>query len=180
MFFGQITGGGLNFTIGVTVYLDFEGVTVSADLEQDMNQLWMLLFQIVADMEKRLAAHYAAHGLTPQQFYVLKTLTEHGGTCPIGEIARAHHLTNATMTGLVNRLEAVGLVSRERSEVDRRSVMVALTEAGVSRFTEVQLDLLAQVKLVLTLLDEGGRHDLIYYATRYIEDVVNRFPVAEI
>jgi len=107
-------------------------------------------------------------------------LTEHGGTCPIGEIARAHHLTNATMTGLVNRLEAVGLVSRERSEVDRRSVMVALTGAGVSRFTEVQLDLLAQVKLVLTLLDEGGRHDLIYYAMRYIEDVVNRFPVAEI
>ncbi|MDX1990840.1 MAG: MarR family transcriptional regulator [bacterium] len=147
-------------------------------LEEDIGQFWTLLFQIVADMEKRLTAHFGRHSLTPPQFYVLKTLAEHGGSCPIGEIAREHHLTNATMTGLIKRLEGTKLVCRERSTEDRRSVVVQLTEEGWARFAAVQRDLLEQVGVILSLLDDQSRHDLITYAARYIEDVVKRFPVS--
>lgn len=145
-------------------------------LDHDIQRLWVLLFEIVADMEKRLTAHFAAHDLTPPQFYVLKTLTERGGRCPIGEIARDHHLTNATMTGLVSRLETLGLVSRERSPQDRRSVVVVLTAAGGARFAAVQVDLLAQVRAILSTVDAQSRRDIIYYVERYIQDVVQRFP----
>lgn len=146
------------------------------DLEQDVHHLWGLLFVIVADMEKRLAAHFAAHDLTPPQFYVLKTLTEKGGRCFIGEIAREHHLTNATMTGLISRLEALGLVSRQRSAEDRRSVVVTLTQAGQARFAAVQNDLLAQVRTIVAQVDAQSRRDIIYYVGRYIEDVIQQFP----
>lgn len=148
-------------------------------LEIDAGQLWSLLFTIVLDGEKRLAANLAAHQLTPPQFYVLKTLTERGGRCPIGEIARQHHLTNATMTGLVKRLEAIDppLVIREQRESDRRSVDVILTPAGAERFMAVQTDLLQQMQLLFSLLSDEERQDLIRYLNRYLEFVQTQFPV---
>ncbi len=103
-------------------------------LDRDVAELWSLLFAIVTDGEKRLAGHFEAHQLTPPQFYVLKTLSENQGECRIGDIARDHHLTNATMTGLVKRLEAMDppLVRRRRNTSDGRSVDVLLTEAWLS------------------------------------------------
>lgn len=141
----------------------------------------MLLFGIVSDGQKRLAAHMAAHGLTPPQFYVLMTLDEHGGRCPIGQIAREHHLTNATMTGLVSRLEVMQppLVIREQAENDRRSVHVLLTEEGLQRYHAVQEDLLGQVRAVLALIPEDERQDLITRVAHYVGLVTAHFPVGE-
>jgi DNA-binding MarR family transcriptional regulator len=155
-------------------------IDFSDTLAADLQELWGLIFQIVADVEKRLAALMSAHDLTPPQFYVLKTLTERGGSCPIGEIARDHHLTNATMTGLVKRLESMPmpLVRRERSQADRRSITVLLTGEGAARYATVQADMLMQVSAMVALLDEGGLRDLIHYARKYIEEVVVRFPVS--
>jgi DNA-binding MarR family transcriptional regulator len=132
-----------------------------SEVDQDSNSLWTLLFEIVVDMEKRLFGHLAAHGLTPPQFYVLKTLTEHEGRCRIGQIAEEHHLTNATMTGLIKRMEAAGLVTRTTSPQDGRSVDVMLTEAGVKKFHDVQESIMAQVRLVLHLLPAEERTQII-------------------
>lgn len=150
---------------------------MSHQLDQDITQFWSLLFSIVLDGEKRFAAHMAAHDLTPPQFYVLKTLTEQGGRCPIGEIARQHHLTNATMTGLVKRLEAMNLVSRERNAHDLRSVYVILTPSGAERFQAVQTDLYMLLKTVLELISQEERDQLMHFLARYVELVTQVFPV---
>jgi DNA-binding MarR family transcriptional regulator len=149
------------------------------ELDRDTIHFWSLLFEIVLDGEKRLAAHLAAHDLTPPQFYVMKTLAERGGSCPIGQIARTHHLTNATMTGLVKRLEAMGLVRREPSDTDRRSVQVIMTAEGEERFFGVQADLLKQVRFVLSLLSSEERQDLLHYLSSYVKVVAEQFPVAQ-
>ncbi|MBC6936888.1 MAG: MarR family transcriptional regulator [Chloroflexi bacterium] len=143
---------------------------VVSDLENDVTIFWTLLFRVVLDAEKRLAANLAAHELTPPQFYVLKTLVEQGGRCPIGEIARLHHLTNATMTGMVKRLEAMTppLVSRQPHTSDRRSVVVSLTQAGQERFLAVQADVLVYLRAVLSMLTGEERQDLIRYFSRYV------------
>jgi len=153
-----------------------------SQLEQDVTTFWTLLFAIVTDGEKRLAAHMAAHGLTPPQLYVLKTLSECDGRCPIGAIAQQHHLTNATMTGIVSRLEAQDppLVMRERSPVDRRSVDVVLTPAGVAKFNDFQEDLLFQLRTALSLVDTNERQALIHFLTRYVNMVTELFPVEQI
>ena len=150
-----------------------------SDLEQDVNVFWSLLFEIVADGEKRLASQLSVHNLTPPQFYVLKTLVEQGGRCLIGEIARQHHLTNATMTGLIKRLEVMSLVTREQSKADRRSVYVVLTPAGQERFVAVQVDFLQQVRALFSLLTSAERQDLIHYLSRYVKMVAELFPVGE-
>ncbi len=139
------------------------------NLEQDVSAVWTLLLQIVSDAEKRLAAHLMRHNLTPPQFFVLRTLYDHGGSCPIGQIAREHHLSNATMSGLVKRLSQTKppLVRRERSSEDGRSVLVVLTEDGRARFDAVQQTLMGQVQIVLQMLPEEERRDIIDKVTHY-------------
>jgi DNA-binding MarR family transcriptional regulator len=152
---------------------------MDADLERDLGEFWRILFTIVLDAEKRLAAFLEAHHLTAPQFYVLKTLTEHDGRCTIGEIARAHHLTNATMTGLIGRLESVTppLVERLTGEHDRRQVVVRLTDAGRDHFLAVQVDLLGQLRDVLALIDPADRQAVLGYLNSYMQMVVEQVPL---
>ena len=148
------------------------------DLDRDVTELWSLLFDIVADGEKRLASHFEAHQLTPPQFYVLKTLSENQGACRIGDIARDHHLTNATMTGLVKRMEAMQppLVRRQRNAADGRSVNVLLTAEGARRFAAVQQGLMEQLRAVFGLLPDAERHDIIAKVRLYFSLFSQQFP----
>ncbi len=148
------------------------------NLDRDVAELWSLLFDIVSDGEKRLASHFDAHQLTPPQFYVLKTLSENQGECRIGDIARDHHLTNATMTGLVKRLEAMDppLVRRRRSATDGRSVDVLLTDEGSRRFVEVQRGLMDQLRSVLGFLPDKERRDIIAKLSLYFAIFSQQFP----
>ena len=50
-----------------------------------------------------------------------------GGHMTAGELARATGLTTASITGVVDRLEEAGFVSRERDPHDRRRVVVTLS-----------------------------------------------------
>ncbi|MCA9904200.1 MAG: MarR family transcriptional regulator [Anaerolineae bacterium] len=150
-------------------------------VDDDVMHLWALLFEIVLDGEKRLASHFAMHGLTTPQFYVLKTLVEQGGECSIGQIARVHGLTSATMTGLVKRLEAQSppLVLRQPDDADRRSVRVILTEAGQERFAAVQTSLLEYVRALFCMLSADDRQNIIAYLSRYVDMVVRGMPLID-
>lgn len=68
-------------------------------------------------------------GLTYPQYLVLNALGESGGAT-IGGIAARLDLESSTVTPLVKRLEAAGLVSRRRGLEDERRVEVKLTGEG--------------------------------------------------
>ncbi|WUB68067.1 MarR family transcriptional regulator [Streptomyces sp. NBC_00582] len=68
-------------------------------------------------------------GLTYPQYLVLLVLWERGETT-VKELAAALRLDYGTMSPLLKRLEAAGLVRRERSERDERTVLVACTGRG--------------------------------------------------
>ena len=78
----------------------------------------------------RLFTTHAQGALTATQSMVLRWLTERGPV-PMGELADALDITMAGATGLVDRMVQAGLLSRQRSEADRRLVLVALTPKGV-------------------------------------------------
>jgi DNA-binding MarR family transcriptional regulator len=143
-------------------------------LERDSERLFAQVFTIVLEGEKRLAEHLAAQGLTAPQFYVLKTLIESGGQMGIGEIARRHGLTNATMTGLVSRMErfAPPLVVRAADQTDRRAVVVGITPAGEARFRGVQASLLDQLRAVFGLLPAEERCRLLDELERYSQIIL--------
>jgi DNA-binding MarR family transcriptional regulator len=147
--------------------------------DAELAQIWKLLFEIVLDGEKRLAGHFAMHNLTTPQFYVLKTLIEKGGTCPIGRLARLHGLTLPTMSGLVTRLEAQTppLVARAPDAADRRSIIVAITAEGRAKFDAVQSNLFDYLRAIVSMLPAQDRQTIIDYLSRYVDLIVRGMPM---
>ena len=70
-------------------------------------------------------------GLTYPQYLVMLVLWEHG-SIPIKDIGTALQLDYGTLTPLIKRLESAGLVRRERSVEDERTVQVSPTEQGTA------------------------------------------------
>ncbi|MET7738604.1 MarR family transcriptional regulator [Streptomyces sp. NPDC005385] len=68
-------------------------------------------------------------GLTYPQYLVMLVLWEHG-ELPVKKLGEHLRLDSGTLSPLLKRLEAAGLVLRERSTRDERSVQVRLTEEG--------------------------------------------------
>ncbi|OYP17123.1 MarR family transcriptional regulator [Streptomyces sp. FBKL.4005] len=68
-------------------------------------------------------------GLTYPQYLVLLVLWERGETS-VKELAAALRLDYGTVSPLLKRLEAAGLVRRERAPGDERSVLVTCTGRG--------------------------------------------------
>ncbi len=79
----------------------------------------------------RFARLFREYGLTPSQYNVLRILRGESKPLPILEVADRMIATVSGITGLIDRLEGMGLVCRERSTEDRRVVFVAITAKGL-------------------------------------------------
>ncbi|MXP42562.1 MarR family transcriptional regulator [Altererythrobacter soli] len=71
-------------------------------------------------------------GLTPSQLLVLQEIGERGEVTPT-ELSAALQFGQATITNIVDRLEALELVTRQRGERDKRRIHVAPTADGMRR-----------------------------------------------
>ena len=89
----------------------------------------LALRRIIRAIDLRSRYLVTRHGLTGPQLIVLKEVSANGGCC-VSELTRAIHLSQATATGILDRLEKRRLVRRERSAHDRRRVLSWLTEGG--------------------------------------------------
>lgn len=69
-------------------------------------------------------------GLTYPQYLTMLALWSSDGDVSVGDLGRRLRLDSATLTPLLKRLEAMGLVSRTRDPSDERRVLIAVTEAG--------------------------------------------------
>jgi len=67
--------------------------------------------------------------LTYPQYLVLLVLWEEG-RANVGRLCERLHLDSGTLSPLLQRLESVGYVTRERSTDDERRVEIVLTAAG--------------------------------------------------
>jgi MarR family transcriptional regulator, organic hydroperoxide resistance regulator len=67
--------------------------------------------------------------LTYPQYLVMLVLWERDGV-PVKDIGERLHLDSGTLTPLLKRLEAAGLIKRTRSSEDERQVLIALTPQG--------------------------------------------------
>lgn len=101
-------------------------------------------------------AHIRTLGLTPPQFDIVATLGNTTGMS-FKELGEKTLITKGTLTGVVDRLEARGLVRRVTSEADRRSTRVELTETGTVLFDEVFPSVVARTKQVFDKLGNTDR-----------------------
>ncbi len=80
--------------------------------------------------------HIKSLKLTPSQFDVIATLGDTDGmTC--AELSDATLVTKGTLTGVLDRLAAKGLIQREAVAGDRRCTKIQLTQKGEALFRKV-------------------------------------------
>lgn len=70
------------------------------------------------------------HGLSDQQWRVLRVLGEHG-TIETGRVAREAFILGPSLTGVLTRMERDGLVRRARDAQDQRRSVVEATPRGL-------------------------------------------------
>ena len=70
------------------------------------------------------------HGLSDQQWRVLRVLGEHG-MVETGRVAREAYILGPSLTGVLTRMERDGLIRRERDPADQRRTVVEAAPKGL-------------------------------------------------
>jgi DNA-binding MarR family transcriptional regulator len=99
--------------------------------EDPAAEAWTLLFQLFKAQRREMMAVHAEFKLNPAQGHLMLML-EPGRASPMSELADALCFDASYITGLVDKVEARGLVERRPSPEDRRVKLVALTEFGLA------------------------------------------------
>jgi MarR family transcriptional regulator, organic hydroperoxide resistance regulator len=95
------------------------------------NQVCFLVHRLDLSVQAKYRPVLSELGLTYGQYLAMLALWERG-ELGVGELCSLLDLDTGTVSPLLKRLEATGLVRRERSAEDERAVRVKLTEAGAA------------------------------------------------
>ena len=121
---------------------------------------------------RRLPARVVeTHGLSLAQYNVLRILRQAGDEGLATLAIRGLMIEEAAgITRLIDKLEAAGLVRRDRSADDRRRVVCRITEEGLSTITKLDDSILRACEAALEMLDDADMDDL----TRLLELIRSR------
>lgn len=112
-------------------------------------------------LQIRFARLFRQFGLTPSQYNVLRILRGEGAPLPILEIAQRTVTVVPGITGLIDRLEAAGLVERKRCAEDRRVVYVALTGKATKILAKMDRPLVELHEKLMGHMSNAEVNDLI-------------------
>ncbi len=93
------------------------------------DQVLVSLRQIIRAIDLHSKHLERESGLTGPQLLVIQSISQ-SDMVTAGQIAREVNLSQATVTTILDRLEKKAYVTRERSQKDKRKVLIRLTEAG--------------------------------------------------
>jgi DNA-binding MarR family transcriptional regulator len=126
------------------------------------------LSRAAALIDTALAGTFAPHGIDASTFDVLATLRRQGFPYRLAPVALATEamVTTSAVTQRLNRLEALGLVSRLPHPDDGRGKLVELTQAGKDLVDRVLPDHLATEEALLGDLSTEERRTLAELLTR--------------
>jgi DNA-binding MarR family transcriptional regulator len=145
-------------------------VPEEATLLEHAEALDKLAERLLMAEQRVFAQEVAQHGLTIPQFATLAAVeTFPEGRERMGRVAELAHQCSATMTGIVDRLEAMGLLRREDNPEDRRSVIVVLTDAGRQKLAAVREQRRRRLARILSLIDPQVRVQVYQVLLQYTQ-----------
>lgn len=93
------------------------------------NQICFPLYVAAKEVVKRYRPLLDPLGLTYTQYIAMMVMWEHKSVT-VGKLCELLCLDTGTLTPMLKKMEAAGLVERRRSKDDERSVIVTITETG--------------------------------------------------
>ncbi len=121
--------------------------------EDSILQLLRKITRAIDLHSRRLASQF---GLTGPQLVCLRVLKNRGVLTP-SKLAREVSLSQGTITGIIDRLLNRGLVTRDRSRIDRRSVSVDITKEGLKIISNAPSPLQESFALKLRTLPQENQ-----------------------
>ena len=91
--------------------------------------LWFYVKNLAKAMEQRWSEHLSKYGVTRPQYEILTQLFRQDGLTQ-SEIAARCNKDAPTVTGMIDRMEREGLVSRSEHPTDRRAHIILLADKG--------------------------------------------------
>lgn len=107
------------------------------------------------------------YGLTGPQLVVLKELLSRSPRS-VSELAKAVNLSQATVTGILDRLEKKSMVERLRSEVDRRKVLVSPTSSAETALSGAPPLLQEHFTSAFEILPDWQQHQILSSLQRIV------------
>src|SRR3954451_14974278 len=131
---------------------------------------WSLMHWMMVTNKQRLFAMAQEFELAPQQMIALRMLG--AGPRKMSELAQALFCDNSNVTGIVDRLEERGLVTREAAQGDRRVKLLVLTKEGDRMRTEITKRMAEPPPPIATLSEKDQRalRDILQRAVESITD----------
>jgi DNA-binding MarR family transcriptional regulator len=113
-------------------------------------------------LRRKLDETFEQFGMSSWEFDVLATLRRAGHPYSLAPTALYSSLmvTSGTMTHRLQRLEKVGLIERVKHSEDMRSMLVQLTEAGLTLINQAVEAHIANEQAILDLLPAESRKQL--------------------
>jgi homoprotocatechuate degradation regulator HpaR len=145
------------------------------EMDVTHRSLPIALLRVREKVMERFRPVLQRHGVTEQQWRVLRVLDEAAGL-DMGALAEAANILGPSLSRMTKGLEARGLIATRRDEKDGRRAILGLTEAGADLIravapesAAVRADLEAQfgpermealLDLLNALLDELDEHEV--------------------
>jgi DNA-binding MarR family transcriptional regulator len=143
---------------------DFARSISSADAEHPLarRRLPLLLRRAWYGLNQAFRRRIARMGVTPDQFTVLRTLSE---SDPRGitqsELTQAMSSDPNTVASLLERMQRAGWVDRQPHERDRRAHRILLRPRGAAKFAEAQDEALSLQADVLNVIPKAEREEFL-------------------
>ncbi len=133
---------------------------------------------LLAQARERVFAQFRpilnAHGITEQQWRIVRALLETGPLEPC-QIVALCGISSPSLAGVLARMEEVGLVSRERVERDRRRLLVSLTDESRALAARMAPEIEAVYVRLERQLDKARLHGLY----RSLDEIIARLGPSE-
>ena len=128
----------------------------------ERRRLPVLLRRAWYGLNQAFRRRIAVTGATPDQFTVLRTLSE---STPKGlsqrELTQLMSSDPNTIAALLERMETAGWIARKTHESDRRAYRIRLKPAGKAKFAELREIALALQSTVLASVPEAQRENFL-------------------
>ena len=114
------------------------------------NSLPMMLYKALDTIMPKFRIIFKEFGITEPQARVLRILWQHE-TIALNELSSLSLITPPSLVGVIDRMELNGLVERNNSNIDRRKIIVNLTEKG----EKLESKILPKVKKVYAEIESS-------------------------
>ena len=138
----------------------------------EQSDMFMTYLRVTQHMSQQFRSHFGRMDLTFPQALVLSVLGEEGPV-PISALAERTGSANSTVSGIVDRLEKLGLAKRQRSETDRRVIYVSATEKYTALRDKAATDVRSYFSTLMEHMTEEDRK-LVATALQKLDEALSR------